>query len=64
MKSIDVNTSTYIDFGVENNNKGPEFEIGDKFKIGNHVGVSRYKKIFAKVYNPNWSEAFPIRAVK
>ena len=29
MKPIDVNTSTDIDFGVENNNKGPEFEIGD-----------------------------------
>ena len=29
MKPIDVNTNTYIDFGVENNDKGPKFEIGD-----------------------------------
>ena len=27
-----------------------------KFKIGDHVRISKYKNIFAKVYAPNWSE--------
>ena len=56
MKSI---SSTYIDFGTENNDKDP------KFKIGEHVRTSKYKKLFAKVYAPNWSEEnFMITRVK
>ena len=27
-----------------------------KFKIGDHVRISKYKNIFAKRYMPNWSE--------
>ena len=27
-----------------------------KFKIGDHVRISRYKNIFPKGYTPNWSE--------
>ena len=27
-----------------------------KFKIGDHVRISKYKNIFAKEYTPNWSE--------
>ena len=27
-----------------------------KFKVGNHVRISKYKNIFAKGYTPNWSE--------
>ena len=27
-----------------------------KFKVGDHVGISKYKNIFAKGYTPNWSE--------
>ena len=27
-----------------------------KFKIGDHVRISKYKNIFAKGYAPNWSE--------
>ena len=42
MKSVDVNLSTYIDFNKENNEKDP------KFKIGDHVKISKYKSIFAK----------------
>ena len=37
MKPIDVNSSTSIDFGVENNDRDP------KFKVGNHVKISKYK---------------------
>ena len=50
MKPVDVKDNTYIDFGKEVNNKDP------KFKIGDHVRISKYKNIFAKGYTPNWSE--------
>ena len=47
MKPIDVKTSTYIDFDVEKNLK---------FKVGDHVRISKYKNIFAEGYTPNWSK--------
>ena len=34
----------------KNNDKDP------KFKVGNHVRISKYKNIFTKGYTPNWSE--------
>ena len=37
MKPVDVKSSTYIDFGIENNDKYP------KFKFGDHVRISKYK---------------------
>ena len=42
MKHINVQQSTYIGFEVINNEKDPKFEVGD------HVGRSKYKNIFAK----------------
>ena len=50
MKPIDVKDNTYIDFLKKVNDKDP------KFKIGDHVRISKYKNIFAKGYMPNWSE--------
>ena len=50
MKCTDVKTSTYIDFDVENNNKNP------KFKVSDHIKISKYKNIFTKGYTQNWSE--------
>ena len=50
MKPVDVKDNTYIDFEKEVNNKNP------KFKIGDHVSISKYKNIFAKGYIPNLSE--------
>ena len=35
-----------------------------KFKIGDHVRISKYKNIFAKGYTPNQSEAFVISRMK
>ena len=36
-----------------------------KFKIGDHVRISKYKNIFAKGYTPNWSEeVFVISKIK
>ena len=50
MKPIDVKDNTYIDFGKEVNDNDP------KFKVGDHVRISKCKNIFAKGYTPNWSE--------
>ena len=59
MKPIDVKDNTYINTDKEINNKDP------KFKVGNHVRISKYKNIFAKSYTPNWSEEeFVIKKVK
>ena len=40
----------YMDSIKELNDKNP------KFKVVYHVRISKYKKIFAKRYTPNWSE--------
>ena len=38
---------------------------GPKFKVNDHVRVSRYKNIFAKGYVPNWSEeGFIVNEIK
>ena len=59
MKPIDVKVNTYINTDKEINNKDP------KFKVGDHVRISKYKNIFAKGYTPNWSEEiFVIKKVK
>ena len=50
MKPIDVKDNTYVDSKKEVNDKDP------KFKIGDHVRISKYKDIFATGYTPNWSE--------
>ena len=50
MKPTDVKDNTYIDFDKEVNDKDP------KFKVGDHVRISKYKKSFAKGYTLNWSE--------
>ena len=60
-KPVDVKGNTYID-SIElsrSNDKDP------KFKVGDHVRISKYKNIFAKGYTPNWSEeVFVIKKVK
>ena len=59
MKRIDVKNNTYIDFKKEVNEKNP------KYKVIDHVRISKYKNIFAKGYTPNWSEeVFVIKKVK
>ena len=59
MKPIDVKDNTYINTSKEINNKDP------KFKVGDHVRISKYKNIFAKGYMPNWSaEVFVIKKIK
>ena len=59
MKPVDVKDNTYIDFKKEVNDKDP------KFKVGDHVRISKYKNIFVKGYTPNWSEkCFVIKKVR
>ena len=59
MKPVDVKDNTYIDFGKKVNDKDP------KFKIGDHLRISKYKNVFAKGYTPNLSEEFfQIKEVK
>ena len=59
MKPVDVKDNTYIDFKKEVNDKDP------KFKVGDHVRISKYKNIFAKEYMPNCSEEiFIIKKLK
>ena len=59
MEPIDVKDGTYINIGKEVNDKDP------KFKVGDHVRISKYKNIFAKGYTPNWSEEiFVIKGIK
>ena len=59
IKPIDVKDNIYIDFGQEVNDNDP------KFKVSDHVRISKYKNIFAKGYTPNWSEeVFAIKKIK
>ena len=50
MKPIDVRSDSYAEYNEDFNKKYP------KFKVGDHVRISKYKNIFAKEYTPNWSE--------
>ena len=59
MKPVDVNSSTYIDFNKKSNKEYP------KYKVGDHLKISKYNNIFAKGYLPNCSEeVFLITKVK
>ena len=59
MKPVGVKDDTYINFKKEIHYKDP------KFKVGDHVRISKYKNIFAKGYMPNWSqEIFVIKEIK
>ena len=44
MKPIDVTGDSYVEYSEDFNKKGP------KFKVNDHVRISKYKNIFAKGY--------------
>ena len=50
MKPIDNTDDSYAEYNEDFNKKDP------KFKVGDHVRISKYKNIFATGYAPNWSE--------
>ena len=59
MKPIDIMDDYYVESNEDFNKKDP------KFKVGDHVRISKYKNIFAKEYTPNWSEeVFVINKIK
>ena len=59
MKRTDVKNNTYINSVKEVN------DIDPKFKVGDHVTISKFKNIFAKGYSRHWlEEVFVIKKVK
>ena len=59
MKPIDVTSDSYAEYNEDSNVTKP------KFKVGDHVRISKYKNIFAKGYTQNWSEdAFVVSKIK
>ena len=50
MKPINVRSDSYAEYIEDSNVTKP------KFKVGDHVWISKYKNIFAKGYSQNWSE--------
>ena len=59
MKPIDVTSDSYAEYNEDSNKKDL------KFKVGDHVRISKYKNIFAKGYTQNWSEeVFVVSKIK
>ena len=50
MKPINVKDDSFAEYNEESNEKNP------KFKVGDHVRISKFKNVFAEGYTPNWSE--------
>ena len=50
MKPTEVTSDSYVENNENSNEKDP------KFKMGDHVRISKYKNIFAKGYTQNWPE--------
>ena len=56
MKPVDIGNDYFAE------SKGfPEYneksnEEDPKFKVGDHIRMSKFKNVFAKGYTPNWSE--------
>ena len=59
MKPIHVKSDSFAEYNEESGGKDP------KFKVGDHVRISKYKNTFAKAYVPNWSEEiFVVKKIK
>ena len=59
MKLIDVTSDSYAEYNEDSNVTKP------KFKVGDHVRISKYKNIFVKGYTANWSEeVFVVSKIK
>ena len=64
MKPVDVKDNTYI-YSMEFYSTNLHSNKDPKFKVGDHVRISKYKCIFAKGYTTNWSEeGFAIKRIK
>ena len=59
MKPIDVTGDSYAKYSEDFHKKGP------KYKVNDHVRISKYKNIFSKGHVPNWSEeVFIVNEIK
>ena len=59
MKPADITSDSYAEYNKDSNEKDPKFKVGDR------VTISKYKNIFAKGYNQNWSEeVFVVSKIK
>ena len=59
MKPIDVTSDSYAEYNEDSNVTKP------KFKVGDHVRISKYKNSFSEGYTQNWSEeVFVISKIK
>ena len=59
MKPVDFKDDSFAEYNEESNEKD------SKFKVGDHVWISKYKNIFGKGYTPKWSEeVFVIKKIK
>ena len=59
IKPIDVTNNSYAEYNEDFNKNGP------KFKVNDHVRISKYINIVAKGYVPNWSEeVFIVNEIK
>ena len=59
MKPVDVESDSFAEYNEKSNEKDP------KFKVGDHVRISKFKNVFAKGYSPNWSEEiFIVKKIK
>ena len=59
IKPIDVADDSFAEYNEKSNEKDP------KFKVGDHVRISKFKNVFVKGYTPNWSEEiFIIKKIK
>ena len=59
MKSIDVTDDSFAEYIEQSNKEDP------KFKVGDHVRISKYKNIFIKGCMPNWlEEIFIIKKIE
>ena len=59
MKPIDVKSDSFAEYNEESNEKDR------KFKVNDHVRISKYKNTFAEEYAPNWSDKiFVVKKIK
>ena len=58
-KPIDITSDSYTEYNEDYN------VTQSKFKVGGHIRIPKYKKIFAKGYTQNWSEeGFVVSKIK
>ena len=59
MKPINVKDDSFAKCDEKSNEEDP------KFKVGDHVRISKFKNVFAKGYTPNWrEEIFVVKKIK